>query len=95
MKEWMIIDMTEEDGETAKYVDRLLKNIKIAEDKYKNDPREDKSFYIPFRNAVWATFRWEIIKAGFMNFLADCCSIGYTSFLVYLISWIRDDDATI
>ena len=58
MKEEMIIDMTEEDGETAKIVDRLLKNVKIAEEKFKKDPSEDKSFYVPFRNAVWATFRW-------------------------------------
>ena len=95
MKEWMIIDMTEEDGETAKIVERLLKNVKIAEEKFKKDTNPDKNFYIPFRNAVWATFRGEIALAGLMNFLADLCSIGYTSFLVYLIAWIKDDDASV
>ena len=95
MKEEMIIDMTLEDGETAKLVEKLLKNITIAEEQFKKENNSNKSFYVPFRNAVWATFKWEIIKSAICNFFADCCSIGYTSFLKYLIEWLRDDDATI
>ena len=83
--------MTLVEGETEMYVERFLKHIKFGRDAMKeNTPL---ATYYVMRNAVWATFRGNMIFTSFIYFCGESCAIGYTSFLIYLINYLKDETA--
>ena len=93
MTEDMIEDMTLTENETEVYIERFLQNIKIREDAIKE--KTPLSQYYAVRNAVWATFRNDIFIGAFSYFMGETCAIGYTSLLIYLINFLKDDTAPI
>jgi hypothetical protein len=50
---------------------------------------EDVKFYYFVKNAIWDTFKRDVLYNAFTCFLSDLFAIGYTSFLIYLIEYIR------
>ena len=92
MTEEMIEDMTNQDGETEMYIERFLTNIKTREEKMAGKTPED--YYFAVRNSLFMTFRFEILSAAFIYFFGECCAIGYTSFLLFLINYLKDDQGT-
>ena len=93
MEEEMIEDMTLEDNETEAYIQRFLENIKSREAAMKD--KTPGAYYYVIRNAVWATFRKDALTGAFAYFMAETCAIGYTSLLIYLINYLKDEDATL
>jgi len=53
------------------------------------------SFYYPVRNAIWDTVKYEWYWLGFICFLGEACSLGYTAFLTVLIRHLKDPDSTV
>ena len=105
MTEAMIEDMTLQDNETEKYVkiflDLLAKNEADlqkrieANEKKGGAPLSGDSFYICVRNALFRTFIGEIMLGNLLCVIAETSSIGFTTSLIYLIAYIKDDDAEI
>lgn len=59
------------------------------------DPKDPKNGYYALRNALFVTFRSTIFYCSFLYFMADGLSVGFTSFLLYLIKYLKDPDAPI
>ena len=51
--------------------------------------------YLPLRNAVFATFGWDLVVAAFYAFLSECCVIGFTTYMIVLIKYLKDPDAEV
>lgn len=51
--------------------------------------------YYALKQAVWLTFRGEIAKITFCFVMSEGLSVGFTSFLTYLIRYLKDPDAPI
>ena len=94
MKENMIEDMTEFDGETEQQTRDLLRHMKrrreILDSKY---PECKENGYYALRNAMFDTYRGTTIYCAFLYFMADGLSVGFTSFLIYVIKYLKDPDA--
>jgi ABC-type multidrug transport system fused ATPase/permease subunit len=93
MEEEMIEDMTLTDNETEAYIERFLENIRSREAAMTD--RTPGAYYYVIRNAVWATFRKDALTGAFAYFMGETCAIGYTSLLIYLINFLKDENATL
>jgi len=95
MTEDMIEDMCLRDGETDMYTQRLLKNIELQQKKYEQAKPNRLNNYYAFRDALWVTFRGDILSVALLYTVSECLSVGFTSFLIYLIKYLRDPDASL
>ena len=93
MDEAMIEDMTLTENETETYIKAFLENIKVREAAMKD--KSSLNYYYVIRNAVWATFRADALTGAFAYFMAETCAIGYTSLLIYLINFLKDESASL
>ena len=95
MTEDMIEDMTTAEGETQMHTRRLVEHYernKKAFDAKKADPNNN---YYAFRNALFSTFRGNILVIALSYLMAETLAVGFTSFIVYLIRYLKDPDATV
>lgn len=103
MSEEMIEDMSHKDGETERYVAKFFNNLdgyekdlkKRAEENEKKGgpPLSADSYYRVVVKAVFKTFAAEILVASFFCIAAEACAIGFNTTLIYLIAYIKSDDA--
>lgn len=49
--------------------------------------------YYALRNAIFVTFRGQILESAFYFTLGECLAVGFTSFLVFFIKFLKDPDA--
>jgi len=99
MEKDMLEDMTAEDGETEATQKVLEAHFDELFNWYKqrypnNDEDGGENSYLALRWAIWRTFRWSILRCSAIYFASECCSIGFTSFLMFLVRYIRDDEAS-
>jgi ABC-type multidrug transport system fused ATPase/permease subunit len=92
MTEEMIEDMTLTEGETEAYIRNFLENVRVREEALKEKTAEN--YYYVIRNAIWATFRKDMFIGALSYGMGETCGIGYTSMLIFLINYLKDDDAT-
>ena len=71
---------------------QLLDKIEIQQ-KNGGKPLPSDSFYVCVRRAWWLTFRFDLITSAFYSFTGECCAIGFTTSLIFLINFIKNDDA--
>ena len=98
MTEGMIEDMKSTDDETETMVNFFFDNLKKREEAQKQLEKstgEKQEYYYVLRNAVWDTFGKKVLLNAFMTFSSDMFSIAYTSYLLVLIRYIRDENATL
>lgn len=93
MDEEMIEDMTLSDNETEKYIETFLANITVREAAMKG--KSSLEYYYVVRNSVWATFKKDALIGAFSYFMGETCAIGYTSLLIYLINFLKDETASL
>lgn len=95
MTEEMIESMCEHDDETEEYLKQFMNNLERRKKKYDlenaNKIQKDDFYYV-VRGTIWDTFSAELIASGMFSFLGESCAIGYTMFLVVLISFLQDDE---
>ena len=95
MQEFMIEDMTEDDIENRKYIEKFnaaLKKREVHADmiaKRNNLPYYNKIM----RAAVWDTYGPEIYLNAFIYFIGEVLGLLYTAHLQYLIKYIKRDDS--
>lgn len=96
LSEDMIEDIQDYDGQAEALLLRLQdcieKEMNLAKERAKrsNTPLNG---YVALRNGIWEAMRWQFYKAGLMSLLGECCSIGYTAVLIFMIRFINDDEA--
>ena len=103
MEESFIEDMTMVDGETQASVDLFMNHLEKNEkdlqmridknEKTGGSPLDPDSFYFCVRNAYIKTFGGPVLKSAFYCFIGECCAIGFTTTLIFLINYIKDPDA--
>jgi ABC-type multidrug transport system fused ATPase/permease subunit len=59
------------------------------------EEKNSLNYYYTIRNAIWATFRKDVMIGGFTYFLGETCAVGYTSLLVYIINYLKDESASL
>ena len=105
MTEEMIEDMSLDDGETKLLVEKLFSNLAYYEEDLNKraEANESKggpplpadSYYKAVVKAVARTFVRDIFVANLFCIAGELCAIGFTTSLIYLIAYIKDDDAPI
>jgi len=96
MTEEMIEDMTTEQFETENWVQKFLNNLKKRESAFRENEHKTGvkgNFYYPVRNAIWDTFGPSICTSALFCTFSECFAIGFTSFLIVLIAFIKDPES--
>jgi hypothetical protein len=93
MTEEMIEDMTLQEGETELYIQRFLEHFKKREDAMV--VKNADNYYYAVKNSLWATFRKDVCLCALAYGFGETCAIGYTSFLIIMINYLKDDEASI
>lgn len=76
---------------------KFLGNIKKREDLLREKERvsgEKQNFYYVVRGAIWDTFGKDFIETAIYCFFSESCAVGFTSFLIVLIAFIKDPEAS-
>ena len=89
----MIEDMTLREGETEMYAKILLQNFEERKKALDEKGKSKMNTYYAFRNALFATFRSEIIVAAIYFTISEGLAVGFTSFLLFFIEFLKDPDA--
>lgn len=98
MTEEMIEDMTKTDGETEAIVKSFEENIKKREVIFRAEEQRTGvkgEYYYVLRGAIWDTFGHMFLETACYCFFGETFAIGYTSFLVVLIAFIKNPEAEV
>ena len=97
MSEEMIEEMRDSDDETQKYVDIFMGHVEKGKKQFLKDKAEgkDPNFYFVIRDAVWYTFRSSFLITALQYFIGSASAIGYTSFLIVLITYINAEESNV
>ena len=87
----MLEDITLQDGETEKDLTHFMNNVEYYEKRRIEGGRPDpeNGYYQVVKRAIWTTFKWDILWASFLSFIADLFAIGFTTFIIVLIRFIK------
>ena len=93
MDETMIEDMSSYDGETEDMVKRFIADYdhRVVESK-KASPDGKGDHYKSLRNAVLRIFGPQLVMAAFYSFLAECLVIAFTTYMIVIIDYLKDED---
>ena len=77
------------------YTKTLLKNFEERKKNLDKKGKNKMNSYYAFRNALLATFKFDIMVAAIYLLVSECLAVGFTSFLIYFIKYLKDPDAPI
>ena len=95
MSEDMLEDITLVDGETQIDLDNFMKNVKLYEKQWVDAGKPENGFYGVIKSALWTTFKWDILWSSFLSFISDVFAIGFTTFIIVLIKFIKEPDTNV
>lgn len=93
MKEDMIEDMTRQDGETERNTKQLMEGYERNLKKLNAKKEHEDNHYYAFRNSLFSTFRGDVAVIALSYMMAEMLAVGFTSFIVYVIRYLKDPDA--
>jgi predicted HicB family RNase H-like nuclease len=87
MKEHMLIDITQEDGETERYTQEFIVHLEKRKEQYLKDKAAGKNvtFNRVVLGAVYDSFGVATLKISFVSFLSDLSAVGYTALIMKII----------
>lgn len=93
MDETMIEDMTSYDGETDDMVQSFVadyeRRIEISQNL---NPGGKANHYIALRDTVLRIFGPQLFLSGFYQFMAESFVIAFTTYMIVIIDYLKDDD---